>query len=275
MLSENTNGIKSVMLKFQGIAGEVEAYVSKPDLKGPHPSLIVIHEIFGLNDHIKDVTDRFARHGYVAFAPDLFSGDEHLRSILTPQNVKASLKFMQTIPVDKMRDLSYVQQEVMKQQNKESLQKTIQMLFGGLPKERFTQDLSKAVEYLNSQDFVQKEKVGSVGFCFGGGMSLSLACHAPLAACVVFYGENPSPIELVQNIQCPVLGIYGGEDVRINSNLYRLVKAMTEYKKDFEMKIYSGAAHAFFNDTSKATYRETSAKDAWDRTLRFLKKSLT
>jgi len=267
---------KSEMLAYEGATGRIEAYLSRPDTSEPRPALVVIHEIYGLVDHTKDIANRFAAQGYVAFAPHLFSGDPELRSILIPRNVGMAMQFMHTIPAEKMRDTSYVQQELSKQgeEKRAALQNTMRLLFGGLPKDRLTQDLVKAVEYLSSQDFVKREKIGSIGFCFGGGMSINLACHAETAACVIFYGENPSPIELVSNIKCPVLGLYGGDDTRINSNLDQLVRAMTQYKKDFEMRIYPGAPHAFFNDTSKGTYREQAAKEAWDRVLRFYARTL-
>jgi carboxymethylenebutenolidase len=263
------------MISYVGATGEIEAYLARPD-DAPRPAVVVIHEIFGLVDHTKDVANRFAAEGYVVLAPNLFSGDEGLRSILTPNNIQRTIQFMYTIPPGKMRDPSFVQQELAKQdpESKTLLQKTTSLLFGGLPKEKLTQDLVKAVDYLNSQSFVKPERIGSVGFCFGGGMSINLACHAPTAACVVFYGESPTPIELVNNIKCPVLGLYGGEDTRINSGLDQLVKAMTTYKKDFEMRIYPGAPHAFFNDTSKSTYRPEAAKDAWERVLRFYARAL-
>ena len=263
------------MISYVGATGEIEAYLARPDDE-PRPAVVVIHEIFGLVDHTKDVANRFAAEGYVALAPNLFSGDETLRSTLTPNNIQRTIQFMYTIPPGKMRDPSFVQQELAKQgpENKALLQKTTSLLFGGLPKEKLTQDLVKAVDYLNSQPFVKTGRIGSVGFCFGGGMSINLACHATTAACVVFYGESPTPIELVNNIKCPVLGLYGGEDTRINSGLDQLVKAMTTYKKDFEMRIYPGAPHAFFNDTSKSTYRPEAATEAWERVLRFYARTL-
>ena len=85
--------------------------------------------------------------------------------------------------------------------------------------------------------------------------------------------KNPNPIELVENIAGPVLGNYGAEDMRINAHLDELVKAMVTYKKDFEMRIYPNAAHAFFNDTIPM-YNEAAAKDAWERVLRFFKRTL-
>jgi len=263
------------MTKYSGGTGEIEAYLAKPE-KEPSPAIIVIHEIYGLVEHTKDVANRFAAQGYVALAPNLFSGDENLRSTLTPSNVQQTMRFMSTLPTGKVRDTSYVQQELAKQEPEKRalLQKTTSLLFGGLPKEKLTQDLVKTVDYLNSQPFVKPERIGCVGFCFGGSMSINLACHAPIAACVIFYGENPSPIELVNNIKGPVLGLYGGEDVRISSQVDKLVSAMVTYKKDFEMQLYPGAPHAFFNDTSERTYRPEAAKDAWERVLRFYGRTL-
>jgi carboxymethylenebutenolidase len=269
-------GRSSTMTQYTGETGSIEAYLSKPASGEPRPAVIVIHEIFGLVDHTKDVADRFAAQGYVALAPNLYSGDAELRSVLTPSNVSMAMQFMRSLPVEKMRDTSYVQEELSKQNEEKRavLQRTMKLLFGGSPKEKLVQDLVRAVDHLNSQDFVIRGKVASVGFCFGGGMSISLACHAETSTCVIFYGENPSPIELVENIKCPVLGIYGGEDTRINSNLDKLVRAMTQYKKDFEMKVYPGAPHAFFNNTREATYREAAAKDVWERVLRFFGRTL-
>lgn len=90
---------------------------------------------------------------------------------------------------------------------------------------------------------------------------------------VIFYGENPNPIELVENIASPVLGNYGAEDMRINAQLDELVKAMVMYKKDFEMRIYPNAAHALFNDATPL-YNEAAARDAWERVLRFYTRAL-
>lgn len=105
-------------------------------------------------------------------------------------------------------------------------------------------------------------------------MSGLLACTGKTDASVIFYGSNPDPIDRVKNIKGAVMGIYGGVDKRINSGLPELVKAMAEYEKHFEMCIYPGAPHAFFNDTSPQNYREAAAKDAWERLLRFFNKNL-
>ena len=159
-------------------------------------------------------------------------------------------------------------------EERERVRRANQLLFGGLPRDEMTQDLVKTVSYLKTQPYVKNGQVASLGFCFGGGMSFRLVCQAPLTACVVFYGENPDPIEQVENIHCPVLGLYGGEDLRISNNLDSLVKAMVDYKKDFEMRIYPGAPHAFFNDTNPMTYRQAAAAEAWERVLHFFQRTL-
>ena len=266
------------MITYRGTERDVQAYLATPKASGePKPAIIVIHEIWGLVDHIKDVANRFAAQGYVALAPNLFSSDPELSSLFAPQNLGIAMGFMQTLPPERRADMGYVMGELSKQpqERRELIQKVMRKMFaGGMPKEALTNEAVKAVEYLNSQNYVKQGRIGTVGFCFGGGISVNTACHARTAACVIFYGENPSPIELVEKIQCPVLGLYGGEDMRINSELDKLVSAAVRYKKDFAMKIYPGARHAFFNDTNKTTYSEASAKDAWERILRFFEKSL-
>ncbi len=272
----NGNGITSEMTTFSGARGPVEAYLSRPETSESRPAIVVIHEVWGLVDHTKDVANRFAREGYVALAPNLFSSDPELVSLLTPQNIGITMGFMQTLAPERRSDTAYVQQELSKQPagTRDVAQRVMGRMFGGLPKDALTGEAVKAVEFLNSQRYVQKGSIGTVGFCFGGGVSINTACRTKTAACVVFYGENPTPIELVEKIQCPVLGLYGGDDMRINANLDKLVAAMARYKKDFQMKLYPGAPHAFFNNTNKATYREEAAKDAWDRVLRFFARSL-
>ena len=263
----------SAMVEFTGESGAVPAYLVRPKADGRRPAVVVIHEIFGLVDHTKDIADRFAREGYVAFAPNLF-GSPQLASILTADKVRKAMQVMYRLP---RRDPELARQAIEKlpEPDRTEIGRTVQMLLGGLPRDRLTQDLAAAVAYLRTQPFVVGDRIGCVGFCFGGGLSINLACAADVAACVIFYGENPSPIERLGNVKGAVLGLYGGEDTRINAGLDALVKAMAERKKDFEMRIYPGAPHAFFNDTNPTTYRREAATDAWDRVLRFYRRTLT
>jgi dienelactone hydrolase len=94
------------------------------------------------------------------------------------------------------------------------------------------------------------------------------------SAAVIFYGRSPSPIELVKNLQCPILGNYAGADMAITESDINLLKqTLTKYAKEFDITIYPSAPHAFFNDT-KESYRPDAAKDAWERTLNFFNNQL-
>jgi len=227
--------ISSSMVDFPGgnSTRNTNGFLARPQEPGTYPGIIVIHEIWGLVDHIKDVASRLAREGYAALGVDLFDGKI----------------------VSKLEE-------------------------GRALREKFTEekilaDLNGAFNYLKSLSYVNPNRIGSVGFCMGGGLSLLLACHnRELAAPVIFYGRNPSPIELVKNLQCPILGNYAGADMAITESDINLLKqTLTKYGKNFDIKVYPGAPHAFFNDT-KESYRLEAAKDAWERTLKFFNKQL-
>jgi carboxymethylenebutenolidase len=263
------------MLTYSGDTAPLQAYLSRPAGDGPRAAAIVIHEIYGLTPHIQDVADRLAAQGYVALAPNLFSRPE-LAEMLSPAVIDTYFRIRASLPAGRQMDQAYLEQEISKlpAEQRQAVKQAAPLLSGGWPRESFTRDLVRTVEYLKTLPFVIPDKIASIGFCFGGSRSFDLACHAPLAACVVFYGENPNPLDLAANIPCPVLGLYGAEDMRINSHLGEMVQKMAGLKKDFEMRIYPGAGHAFFNDTRPQVYREPAAREAWERVLRFFKRTL-
>jgi len=259
-------------VEFPGVSESVPGYLARPSEDSVRPAVVVIHDLVGLVDHTKDIADRVAREGYVTLAPNLF-GTTELASVLTPENVQKAMRLLFRLP---RRDPELARQELSKLPEAERaiVGPTVEKLLGGLPKDRLLKDLVAAVAYLKALSFVRRDRIGSVGFGFGGGMSANLACETSLRGCVIFYGENPSPLDRVRNIDGAVLGLYGADDTRIDAHLDKLVRAMAEYKKDFEMRIYPGAAHAFFNDTNGTTYREAAARDAWDRVVRFYRRTL-
>ena len=99
------------MMAYDGEASTIQAYLARPALEEPRPAVIVIHEIVGLTDHIKDVANRFAEQGYVAFAPNLFSRPG-LAEVLTPSNIGEVMQFMATVSWGKFSDSAYVQQAI-------------------------------------------------------------------------------------------------------------------------------------------------------------------
>ena len=137
-------------------------------------------------------------------------------------------------------------------------------------------DLAGAANYLLQHSATNREKVGTVGFCMGGALSLYAATkNSNVGACVVFYGGHPNVKPDLPNLHCPVLGIYGERDGSVTPNLVReLERQLTALGKSFEPHIYPGVGHAFFNDARPEVYNAQAASDAWRRTIEFLRTNL-
>ncbi len=249
---------------------EMIAYSSRPKNAGPQPAVIVIHEAWGLNEQIKGVTRRYAEQDFVAIAPHLFT--RHA-GILTERNIERAMMPIWSIPREKRNDASTI--ENLMEKMSETERKVMSFFFSG--REAFEKlmisDLLSCKDYLQSLDFVRGERLGITGFCLGGGLTYQLSTLYPFSAAVPFYGANPKPLESVANITGSILGIYAGEDVGINLGVPELVEAMIKYKKEFELKVYRGAQHSFFNET-RPVYDETAARDAWESVIWFFNKHL-
>ena len=137
-------------------------------------------------------------------------------------------------------------------------------------------DLSAGIEYLATLDSTTSEKVGVVGFCMGGALSLYTATKNPhVGACVVFYGGHPNVKPDLPNLHAPVLGLYAARDGFVTPDSVReLERKLKELGKQIEVHIYSGTDHAFFNDTRPEVYNAEAAEDSWRRTVEFLRKHL-
>ncbi len=137
-------------------------------------------------------------------------------------------------------------------------------------------DLSGAVTYLKDHPANLTRKVGSVGFCMGGALSLYAASkNRDLSACVVFYGGHPKIKPDLQALTAPVLGLYAGRDGFVTPDSVRdLDRKLTELRKPHDFHTYPDADHAFFNDERPEVYNRTAAEDAWKRTLAFFRKNL-
>src|SRR5579862_3812840 len=140
-------------------------------------------------------------------------------------------------------------------------------LMRGLPQDRAIRDLQAAFTYLGTRKDVQANRIGSIGWCMGGGLSLQLAIHQPhLAACVVNYGSLPTDPNDIQQIGAPVLGNFGAEDHGITpADVAAFEKTMRGMGRRIDAKVYDGAGHGFENSTNAA---------AWARTVAFLNRAL-
>jgi carboxymethylenebutenolidase len=235
--------------------GELSAYVAEPP-ETVRGSVVVIHEIWGLVDHIRDVADRLSQQGYVAVAPDLLSGigispdvGEELHRIRATGGAEEQTKFQPML-----------REKLAPMQSPEFAKSAIS-------------SLRRTVDYLAGREGVDG-RIGVLGFCFGGSYSFALAAADPrIRVAVPFYGEPPQLAD-VGKIACPVLAFYGERDTRLTDQLPQVSEAMLAAGVDFTSEVYPGVGHAFFNDTNPHTYDPGVATDAWTRTLAFLDRSL-
>ncbi len=213
----------------------VLGYLAEPRAGTPAPGVVVIHENRGMLEHFKDVARRFAKVGYVALAVDLAS----------PEGGTA--RFTDTAQVT--------------------------ALLGRLPESQLVAMLNGGVGYLQGLASVRRDRVGAMGFCFGGGMTWRLAtANASLRAAAPFYGPNP-PLEDVAKIKAAILAIYGDQDTFINPGIPAVRQAMERAGVTHEIIVYPNANHAFFNDTGPR-YVAAAAQQAWQRTLAWFERYL-
>jgi carboxymethylenebutenolidase len=146
----------------------------------------------------------------------------------------------------------------------------------GVPEDRASRDLRAAFDFLASQPNVKKDRIGSIGWCMGGGYSLDTALLEPtLAAAVINYGHLATDPAELKKISAPILGIFGGQDRGIAvEDVKKFGLAVDQLGKKIEIKIYPDAGHAFENPNNKQGYRADDAADAWKRTVDFLAANL-
>lgn len=149
-------------------------------------------------------------------------------------------------------------------------------LMRGVPEDRARRDLGAAFDFLAAQSSVKKDRIGSIGWCLGGGYSLDVALLEPaLAADVIHYGHLATEPADLKKINAPILGIFGGQDRGIAvEDVKKFQQSMAQLGKKVEIKIYPDAGHGFENPNNKQGYRPDDASDAWKRTLDFLAATL-
>jgi carboxymethylenebutenolidase len=233
--------------------GPFDAYVAEPaagtQVRG---GVVVIQEIWGLVDHIKDIADRFAAEGYVAVAPDL------LGRIGIHPALGRELQLLMADPDPAVRSAG-------QPRLREAMAPTHAPGFSAWA----TTALQACLDLLEQQPGVG-DRVAVVGFCFGGTYAFALAAADPrIRAAVPFYGVPPRTTD-ADRITAPVLAFYGDRDERLMASLPEVRAAMTAAGADFTPVVYEGVGHAFFNDTNPYAYNAGKAADAWGRTLRFL-----
>ena len=220
---------------FPSGTGTAHGYLALP-ATGSGPGVIVIQEWWGLTGHISGIADRLAAEGFVALAPDLYGGT-------TTHDADEAGRLMMELPVDEA-----------------------------------ARDLAGAVDFLLSHEAVTSSTVGAVGFCMGGGFVLMLAAQQGdrIGAAVPFYGVGPAVPDTYTGLRAAVQGHYGEKDDFYPAADARAQEQQIRSESGAEVEFhYYPAGHAFHNDTNKlGTYDEASARQAWERTVSFLKARL-
>jgi carboxymethylenebutenolidase len=218
----------------------VPVEIFKPSGEGPFPGLVVIHEIFGLNDDIRRIARRFAEEGFVAAAPDLMAAGLRLRCVL---------------------------------------QAMLALRSGAGP---MVEELEAAIRMLESREDVGK--VGTVGFCMGGGFALLLGTRQKVSAAGVYYGDIRSTEELVR--ACPLMGGYGAKDRTFAPKGRKLIEILDRLGKEHDVRMYEDAGHSYMNQAGHpgmalltrpllhVAYNEKAAEDSWRRMLTFFRNHL-
>jgi carboxymethylenebutenolidase len=233
-VAEDDPAVQASDVTFPNGSDEIMGYLARPAEDGVYAAVMVCHENRGLTDHIRDVARRFAKEGYVALAVDLLSREGG------------------TAAHD--RD-------------------AVPGLLTDAGADRHVSDFVAAAEYLKTLDYVDGERLGMTGYCFGGGITWRVATALPeLKAAVPFYGPAPDAAA-VPNIQAAVLGVYAEQDERINGGIPALEEALKAAGTTYQINIYPGVNHAFHNDTGQR-YVEEQATQAWQDTLAWFEQYL-
>ncbi len=223
---------------------QIDAYLARPFGAGPYPGVVVIHHMPGWDGPTKEITRRFAHHGYAALCPNL-----HFREgKATPEENSASIRAA-----------------------------------GGMPDDRTMGDAQGAIDYLRTLPYVSG-KVGIIGYCSGGRQVYLAACTLRgLDAAISCYGSGVvakpeeltprqpvAPIDYTKDLQCPLLGFFGIEDKRPSpDDMAKTEAALKQHGKTFEFHMYENAGHAFFA-VDRPNYRQHAAVDGWKKVFDFL-----
>lgn len=210
-------------------------YLARPKADGKHPAVLVVHENAGLLEHIRDVVRRLATAGFVGLSIDLLSREGGAEQL--GANYSARL--------------------------------------GSRPVDAMVTDLVAALVFLNGQPFVAADRLGIIGFCFGGGMVWSLLDFgAPVRAAVPYYGPTPSKSEGVAKTKAAVFAVYAENDGRVNAGRGTAEELLKRSGTTYQITTYPGVGHAFHNDTRGGGYNPVQAQKVWVATIEWLRKFL-
>ncbi|MBI3861824.1 MAG: dienelactone hydrolase family protein [Planctomycetia bacterium] len=245
-ITTDAKGLEAGEVKIPVKDGEIPGYRAMPASGGPFPVVLVVQEIFGVHEHIKDICRRLAKLGYFAVAPELYSRQGDV-SKFTLAQIQEIFKIVQTVP-----DAQVIS------------------------------DLDAAVEFARKSGKGDTAKLAVTGFCWGGRIVWLYSAHNKnLKAGVAWYGRlvgdkddlHPKhPVDVAKSLNAPVLGLYGGADQGIPVSTVETMRAeLKDAKPASEIHVYPDTPHAFYADY-RPSYRKEQADDGWKRLQEWLKK---
>jgi carboxymethylenebutenolidase len=237
-ITTSSQGLEAGEVKIPAEGGEMPAYRAMPSTGGPFPTILVVQEIFGVHEHIKDICRRLAKLGYLAVAPELYARQGDVSGMSNIQDI-------------------------------------ITKVVSKVPDSQVMSDLDATAAWAKKSGKGNTAKLGVTGFCWGGRIVWLYSAHNPeLKAGVAWYGRivgqpdelHPkNPIDLVSQLKCPVLGLYGGADTGIPiESVEQMKKALKDAKQPSEIVLYPDTPHAFYADY-RPSYRKREAEDGWKR----------
>ena len=247
VITTPTEGLKVAEGKVPSGDFQIPIYEAHPAATGKYPVVLVIPEVFGMHEHIKDITRRFAREGYLSITFEPYAREGGVLNL---------------------PDMASVGKVV-----------------GSVPDGRVMGDLDALVAYAKGHPMARADRIGVTGFCRGGMYTLLFAAHSrELKAAVAWYGQlrpaktpgirTAGPLDMAAQINSPVLGLYGEADLGIPvADVKEMEATLKAAGKTAEFVIYPGAPHAFFADY-RPSYRADAAKDAWGRCVAWFNKYL-
>lgn len=245
-VTTDTTGLEAGEVKVPVKDGMMPAYQAMPAKGGPFPVVLVVQEIFGVHEHIKDICRRFAKLGYLAIAPELYArqGD-----------------------VSGLTDIPEI----------------IKTVVSKVPDEQVMSDLDAAVEYVKKSGKGDTSKLGVTGFCWGGRITWLYTAHNKgVKAGVAWYGRlvgdkdplHPKhPTDIAGELHAPVLGLYGGADPGIPlASVEKMREALKAANKPSEIIVYPDTPHGFYADY-RMSYRKDKADEGWKKLQEWFKKN--
>lgn len=244
-IKTDSEGLEAGEVKIPVKDGEMVAYRASPKKGENFPVILVVQEIFGVHEHIKDVCRRFAKLGYLAIAPELYARQGDVSKLTAFPDI---LKIVATVP-----------------------------------DEQVMSDLDATVAWAKKSGNGNTDKLGVTGFCWGGRIVWLYSAHNPhLKAGVAWYGRlvgkadelHPKhPVEIAGSLKAPVLGLYGGADDGIPvATVEEMRKALKEAKQPSEITVYPDTPHGFHADY-RPSFRKKEAEEAWKKALEWFKKN--